>query len=128
MPATSGEACDNAGYSRSAVYRYREEDIEFRRAWCEAYERAVERLEADADQRAIGVETPVYHKDKVIGRRVRYSDSLLLARLRVMAPDRYVRHEPLEVTERKRGENIAGIPPKPTRPRSRDIVIYADER
>lgn len=105
-----GRACERAQYSRAAVYRYRLQDGVFAELWNAAKECAVERLEEEADRRALeGVPFPVLYKDQVVLTRIKYSDGLLLARLKALAPDRYVHHMPRAVVERSRTRDFAGI-------------------
>ena len=76
-----GEAAQQAGYSRSAVYQYREEDTAFAERWKQAIDQKIERLEREADRRAVeGFQCGEVH---------RYSDILLMFRLKALVPERY---------------------------------------
>jgi hypothetical protein len=84
-----------AGVSRRNIYKLRDADEEFREEWDEAIDARVEKLEAEADRRAVeGVETPVFYKgERCDGGDVReYSDTLLMFRLKALKPEKY-RHE-----------------------------------
>jgi hypothetical protein len=64
-------ACRAAGIERGAAYEFRKASEEFRAAWDDAAERAVDDLEAATFDRAVrGWEEPVFHK----GQRVRFTD------------------------------------------------------
>lgn len=87
-------ACRAVGVSRMSIYRLANRKTSFARALDAAREDArlakVEALEAAADQRAVdGVLDPVYYKGKVCGARRRFSDSLLITRLKAEDPERY---------------------------------------
>ena len=73
--------------SRSAVYRERTTDHEFKEAWDHAKEIATDRLANIAHQRAIdGIEEIRYFKGEPIGTVRRYSDQLLMFLLRAYRP------------------------------------------
>lgn len=92
--STIGEAAKNAGYSRRSIYDYAAQDPTFAQRLEDAKLDIVERLEKEADRRALkGV--PDYKslkgpdgKNKIVQIR-RYSDSLLQFRLKALAPDKY---------------------------------------
>ena len=90
---TIGEAAKNAGYSRSSVYEYSKEDPVFALMFEEAKQDLIERLEREADRRATeGVQDYKSLKTnegyKVVPLR-KYSDTLLMFRLKALAPDKY---------------------------------------
>lgn len=88
--STVGAACEKAGYTRSNVYRWREEDSQFAAAWDDADEAAVERMEAEADRRAIeGTDKPVFHRGEQCGIVREFSDTLLIFRLKAKRPAVY---------------------------------------
>ncbi len=75
------------------------------REYIEAFEQAkqmhVERLEEEADRRAMeGVSKPVFYKGAVVGYTVEHSDTLLMFRLNALAPEkyRYRQHVTADVT------------------------------
>lgn len=79
-------ACIESGYSRQSVYRWRRSDEKFRNRWDDALLKAGDLLEEDADRRAVqGTLIPA----RGGGIRRRYSDALLLARLKAVKPDQY---------------------------------------
>ena len=87
-------ACRAVGVSRMSIYRIAKRKTSFAQALDAAREDArlakVDELEAAADKRAVdGVLDPVYYKGKVCGARRRFSDSLLITRLKAEDPDRY---------------------------------------
>lgn len=95
------EACARAGYARRAVYKWRARDDAFAGEWAAAMIVALDRLEAEADRRAVeGEKIRIRHKGKVVGMRRRYSDGLLLARLKAIAPEKYRDHPPAKPLER----------------------------
>lgn len=85
-----GLSAKAAGYSRRVVYEYRDEDDEFSKRWQEAEEEHIERLEMAADQRAVeGVTEPVFYQGQQCGTVKKYSDTLLMFRLKAKAPEKY---------------------------------------
>lgn len=85
-----GVACNAAGYSRRSVYEYRQGDELFAQRWQEADDAAVELMEAEADRRAIkGTLEPVFHQGTRCGSVRRYSDTLLIFRLKAKRPAVY---------------------------------------
>ncbi|NYZ69120.1 terminase [Endozoicomonas sp. SM1973] len=85
-----GLAAKQAGYTRTSVYRYRDEDPSFAESWDEARENYIEELEAEADRRAVeGIEKGVYYQGHQVGTQREYSDALLMFRLKALAPERY---------------------------------------
>lgn len=83
-----------AGYSRSTAYKYREEDESFREQWDDALAIYQEKLEAEADRRAVeGTAKPVFHNGEQCGEIQQYSDTLLMFRLKKLDPSYRERHE-----------------------------------
>ena len=83
-------ACEAAGYARRSVYRWRAEDEEFAKAWVDAVMVAADLLEEEADRRGRdGTEEPVFYQGAQIGAKRRFSDALLLARLKALRPAQY---------------------------------------
>lgn len=98
-----GKAAQTVGYARSSVYEWRREDEQFSKAWAEAEETAVERMEAEADRRAIeGTRRPVFYQGAQCGEIAEFSDTLLMFRLKAKRPDLY--------RERIEHGNIGGQP------------------
>lgn len=59
-------------------------------AFAHCHAAAVERMELEADRRAIdGWNEPIYYEGERVGWRRRYSDQLLIKRLEAAAPDKY---------------------------------------
>ena len=84
------KACGAAKYSRSSVYEWRQADADFAAAWVRAVAIAVDLLEEEADRRGRdGIEEPVYFYGEVVGLKRKYSDGLLLARLKALRPQLY---------------------------------------
>jgi hypothetical protein len=95
------EAARKAGSSIPPLYELRHADAAFAAAWLDAKTRGevamLERLEIEADRRAVdGFDEPVFHEGKVVGKKRRYSDTLLIFRLKALAPKRY--REGLEIS------------------------------
>jgi hypothetical protein len=83
-------ACDAAGYARRCVYRWRKEDSEFAATWAEAMAIAGDLLEEEADRRGRdGYDETVFYQGDERGAKRKYSDALLLARLKAIRPDQY---------------------------------------
>ena len=71
-------ACDAAQVDRAAVYRRRQTDEAFAKAWEDAMEAGVDRAEREAFRRAVaGVSEDVYHQGVVVGQKLVFSDALL---------------------------------------------------
>lgn len=80
-----GAACGAAHVSRSTFYKRKAEDRDFAAEFSEAFETALDRLEAAAWARAVdGVERPT-----AAGMVRDYSDSLLMMLLKAHRPARY---------------------------------------
>ena len=83
-------ACAACGYARSSVYEWRQGDDAFAARWLRSIAMAVDLLEEEADRRGRdGTEEPVFFRGASVGARRRYSDALLLARLKALRPDAY---------------------------------------
>jgi len=87
---TITQAAEIAGIDRVTHYRWLKDDPEYAKAFEEAHEKSVERLEQEARRRAVeGWEEPVFHKGKVVGKVRKYSDTLLIFLLKGAAPEKY---------------------------------------
>ena len=85
-----GRAADAAGYASASVYRWRLADPLFAGNWARAQAEAADLLAEEADRRGRdGVDEPVFHAGREIGSKRRYSDGLLLARLKALLPHKY---------------------------------------
>ncbi|MBI1213107.1 MAG: terminase [Alphaproteobacteria bacterium] len=83
-------ACKAAGYARSRVYAWRHEDAEFAAHWDAACAVASDLLEEEADRRGRdGYDEAVFYRGEESGTRRKYSDGLLLARLKALKPENY---------------------------------------
>ena len=83
-------ACEMAGYARRCVYRWRKEDPAFAAQWAEAQQIAGDLLEEEADRRGRdGYDEAVFFRGEKCGDKRKYSDGLLLARLKAIRPDQY---------------------------------------
>lgn len=79
-----------AGISRGAVYAWRDEDPEFKKAWDEAIEAGTDIIEEEAKRRALfGVKKPVYHQGQVVGHVQEYSDTLTIFLLKGRRPEKF---------------------------------------
>jgi len=88
-----------AGVSRSSVYLHRDADEDFKKAWDDAIEQAVDRLEAEAWRRAFeGTTEPIYSQGKYVADRVVYSDGLMTTLLKAHRPEKYKDRSQQEVT------------------------------
>ena len=75
---------------RSSLYERRAADPEFKSAWRDALDAAMDGLEEEARRRAIeGTEEPVFYQGKQVGRVRKYSDALLMFLLRAHRPARF---------------------------------------
>jgi hypothetical protein len=88
--ATVGQAARSVGYGRRTAYEWREADADFAARWHDAIEDAVERMEAEADRRAVdGTLKPVFHLGAEVGYIREFSDTLLIFRLKALRPAVY---------------------------------------
>ena len=107
---TISAACGAAGYARRSVYDWRAADEAYRARWDEAAEMAVERLEAEADRRAVeGTLDPVFFQGVECGQARRYSDTLLIFRLKALKPAMYRERASVEHTGAG-GKDLIPIP------------------
>lgn len=84
------KACRAAGVSRVTIGRYRDDDPEFAAAWENIQEYNVERLEAEVDRRALGWQEELVYQGEKTGQTItRYSDTLLMFRLKALRPEKY---------------------------------------
>ncbi len=89
MGAPVVEACRIAQYTRRVVYLWRDQDNAFAAAWTNAKSFALENLEEEADRRGLHGFDEAQVRGKQVYQRRKYSDRLLLARLRALCPQRY---------------------------------------
>ena len=94
-------ACKAAGYARGRVYAWRREDDAFAAAWDAASKIASDLLEEEADRRGRdGYEEAVFYRGEEAGARRKYSDGLLLARLKALKPTTYRENVSVEAQEK----------------------------
>lgn len=83
-------ACAMANYARSCVYDWRKQDPTFAERWKNALDIAGDLLEEEADRRGRdGYDEPVFYQGEERGQKRKYSDALLLARLKAIRPEQY---------------------------------------
>lgn len=83
-------ACKDVGIGRAAIYEHRTLDEQFAKDWDESLDVYIELLEAEADRRAVqGTDRPVFYKGEECGQIREYSDTLLMFRLKSLAPEKY---------------------------------------
>jgi hypothetical protein len=96
---TISAAANAAGYSRRSVYDRRSADKSFQERWDDAVAVAIERMEAEADRRAIeGTLEPVFYQGVECGQVRRFSDTLLIFRLKALRPEMYRERAAVEHT------------------------------
>lgn len=84
------KACAASGYTRQVVYRWRQKDAVFDSGWRQAVMKGADLLEEEADRRGRdGYNQPVFFRGRQAGVKRRYSDGLLLARLKALKPELY---------------------------------------
>ena len=94
-------ACKMARYARRCVYRWRAQDAAFAARWAVAMQMAGDLLEEEADRRGLdGFDVPVFYQGRTCGTKRKYSDGLLLARLKAIRPEMY-RERGLAATPRQ---------------------------
>lgn len=78
------------GIPRRTHYDWIDDDPDYARDAEAAQQEYCDRLEAEADRRAVeGVEDPVYQGGQLVGKRRVYSDQLLITRLKALRPEVY---------------------------------------
>ena len=83
-------ACEASGVAQAEACRRRGEDAAFAAEWEAALEEAADALELEARRRALeGTEKPVFYGGEERGRIREYSDSLLLALLKAVRPEKF---------------------------------------
>lgn len=88
--ANVSNAAKYCGITRSAAYKLRGQDEEFKAAWDEAVEIATDALEEEARRRALqGVTKPVYYQGARCGELQEYSDTLMIVLLKANRPEKY---------------------------------------
>jgi hypothetical protein len=82
-------ACRAIGIGRPAAYQWRK-DPTFAKRWEDALEAGADLLEDELKRRAVdGVEEPVFYQGKIVGHVHKYSDNLLMFRLKALRPNKY---------------------------------------
>ncbi len=91
--AKCGGVCKSAeavGISDRTHRNWIHDDAEYKAAFEDAGEAYVQKLEAEADRRATeGVEEPVYQGGELVGTKLKFSDTLLIFRLKGLKPEKY---------------------------------------
>jgi hypothetical protein len=76
--------------SRASMYKVRDADADFKAAWDDAIEEAVDVLEEEARRRALkGTKRPIYQQGALVGYVQEYSDQLMTLLLRAHRPRKY---------------------------------------
>ena len=76
--------------NRRIVYDWRQQDPDFEAELSKAAEIYVEKLEEEADRRGVeGVDKGVYYLGDKVATEKQFSDTLLIFRLKALAPDKY---------------------------------------
>lgn len=92
------EACAAVGISRKTAYEYRNKGGAFAERWNDLRADLVEVLEAECDRRALkGVLEPVFYQGAKVGSVRRFSDVLLMFRLKGLKPEMYRENASIEV-------------------------------
>lgn len=83
-------ACKRAGVSRSTAYAERRRNEEFALAWADVEEATTERMEREAQRRAVeGVKRDVLYQGDKVGEELHYSDTLMIFLLKARRPHVY---------------------------------------
>src|SRR3990167_4460043 len=86
---TLSKACEGV-IDRRKVYDWRQEDPDFEAELTKAAGIYVEKLEAEADRRGVeGIDKGVFYLGDKVATEKQYSDTLLIFRLKALAPDKY---------------------------------------
>jgi len=88
-----------ASVNRSTVYRWRDEDPDFKDRWDEAVECGTDLLEDEALRRAKdGFDEPVFYQGEVVGHVRKYSDQLMIHRLNGVRKEKYATRQEQHIT------------------------------
>lgn len=83
-------ACKSSKVSRPTVYRWRDADADFAKAWTKALDRGTDALEDEAVRRASeGTLKPVFQGGRKVGQIREFSDTLLIFLLKGRRPEKY---------------------------------------
>lgn len=115
LPSVAAAEC---GLGRRTVFTWREDDVEFAKAWADAVETGIDILEQEARRRAeVGCLKPVFQGGVQVGQMREYSDTLMSLLLKGRRRDIFnvERHEhtgadgaPIDVVQR----TIVRAPPR----------------
>jgi hypothetical protein len=84
------KACDAINLSRTAAYKWKNEDPVFSALWEEAVEKGLDELEQEARRRALhGTDEPVFYKGEECGVVRKYSDTLAIFLLKGGRKEKY---------------------------------------
>jgi len=101
LPVSAASTMAKCG--RVTVYRWRENNAEFRKAWDDAYAEGGDAIELEAWRRAmLGWDEPVYQTGKMVGTIARYSERLLDRLLKGRKPELYGEH--VSITNQSQSE------------------------
>lgn len=82
---------------RNTPYGWAADDLDFKAAWEEAEQEAIDRLEQEARRRAEeGCLEPVYQGGLLVGHKQVYSDTLMVLLLKAHRPDKYRERQSIE--------------------------------
>lgn len=103
----------------ASFYSERERDPDFAQAWDEALAMARGAIEAELHRRGVeGYEEPVWWQGKEVGSVTKYSDALLLARIRAIAPE----YRPKQQVEHSGGVEMKPLQLEELSSRQRDLL------
>src|SRR5262249_13418277 len=92
------KAAPAASIDRKTHYNWLKSDPEYAALFERAKEDYLEKLEAEADRRAVeGTLRPVFHQGEECGQIREFSDTLLIFRLKGLAPERYRENQKIDV-------------------------------
>ena len=88
--ANVSRACEAIAMSRVRLYEVRKEDEAFKEQWDAAVEIGIAALEDEATRRAVeGWDEPVFYQGEQTGLVRKYSDTLLMFRMKAQWPEKY---------------------------------------
>lgn len=90
LGATVSLAAKTAGVSRQTPYVWQNVDSVFAANWESAKRQGIDAMEDELHRRAfLGVEEDVFFEGKVVGQRLKHSDTLLMFALKAADPAKY---------------------------------------
>lgn len=108
---TVTHAARQVAIDRATHYRWLEADADYRLAFADAEDVAIEGMEREARRRAVeGTEKPVYQGGELVGTIREYSDTLLIFLMKAARPSKYRERVDVTLDIRREIEKLTADP------------------